>query len=688
MKYFVFMCFFVCSVALCTGESSTLPVSRDFYSGALEKSLENYLLVVENSHSIWGYLNAARVLCDLGQQAESLALLEEAVQRFPEEATVQSCLGWGYFFVGKLSEARLWFVKAIENFPPNDLNVLGLAQVELESGNAREALVLIRQFLNLYPRSAVGHCVLGKAYDALGNLEEAVVSFQKALALDSHFVEARPLLADIFERQGKVEEAWAEYSQIVRTNPGNQAAQKAKEKLFAFLSEKPDKILPPATVDAHSLVQGLAGSDEWPVIRVGIGAAAGGKPGWKESVVFRPYSRLTIVEQASGKVLVQSRLKGKWVIRKTRSKKNPNQLVVVAPDQRVAGVFDQRVVVQQEHGSFIVNALSFAPNMPWSGFADKELRGDLEIVPHKSRQKFYVVNRVSMEEYLYGVLAAEMPSHWPLEALKAQAVAARTFVVHRQKVIKLHRHVKYDVCDGQHCQVYTGVSAEDARVKEAVNGTFGEILVFKGRPVQSLFCSNCGGHTQSSEEIGWFAFPYLRPVTDGRFALEGLKSPWHLYQWLRKSSERYCEASDFVRASHARWVRLVPIDVVASNAQAFKRVGKLRNVVILKRSRSGHAQSARIFGEKGTIDLVKEYQIRRVLGLGPLRSTLCFVDQVRRKGEIVSLMIWGGGWGHAVGMCQSGAAGRAERGFLYEDILLFYFSGASLKKLPYANAQQ
>ena len=121
------------------------------------------------------------------------------------------------------------------------------------------------------------------------------------------------------------------------------------------------------------------------------------------------------------------------------------------------------------------------------------------------------VNVVGLEEYLYGVVPSEMPQSYEKEALKAQAVAARTYAM-----TKLGAHVGsgYQLCDGVNCQVYKGYSNEAATTTAAVDATEGEIACYNGQPIEAVFSSSTGGYTESSENVWWAVVPYLRAVPE------------------------------------------------------------------------------------------------------------------------------------------------------------------------------
>lgn len=122
--------------------------------------------------------------------------------------------------------------------------------------------------------------------------------------------------------------------------------------------------------------------------------------------------------------------------------------------------------------------------MTWASVDDKEYRGKLQITHDAKRNTLIPVNIVNIEEYLQGVIASEMPTKFPMNALRAQAVLARTYAL---KHLGKHKAYGYDVCDTQNCQVYGGVNSESERGNAAVESTMGETLEYKNKPIESVF---------------------------------------------------------------------------------------------------------------------------------------------------------------------------------------------------------
>jgi len=184
------------------------------------------------------------------------------------------------------------------------------------------------------------------------------------------------------------------------------------------------------------------------------------------------------------------------------------------------------------------------------------------------------VNVISLEEYLYGVVPSEMPQSYEKEALKAQAVAARTYAM-----TKLGAHVGsgYQLCDGTNCQVYKGYSNEAASTTAAVDATEGEIACYNGSPIEAVFSSSTGGYTENSENVWWAVVPYLRAVPE--IAEYGDNT------WTRELT--LDELSDLLETKDAG-------------------IGKAKDIVITKLSTGGRVQEMQIVGTKGTKTLNKE----------------------------------------------------------------------------------
>jgi SpoIID/LytB domain protein len=296
-----------------------------------------------------------------------------------------------------------------------------------------------------------------------------------------------------------------------------------------------------------------------------------------------------------------------------------------------------------------------------------------------ARGKLAAVNAVAEDRLLAGLLPAEMGASAPPEALKAQAVAARNELL--AKMGNRHLTDPYRLCATTHCQVYAGAGREDARATAAVAATRGELLTGEaGGLVDAVYSGSCGGHTEDNERAwGGTPDPQLRGVLDvapedakplARFAT--VDDPAAFLGAL--PARPYCDGAR--GGSPFRWSARVEAKAIGEGAG----VGALRGLEVLARGVSGRAVRVKIVGERGAKEVRGELPIRRALG--DLKSALfTFTVEKDATGQPAAIVFRGGGHGHGIGMCQSGAMGMAERGRSYREILQHYYRGAKLRKL-------
>lgn len=277
------------------------------------------------------------------------------------------------------------------------------------------------------------------------------------------------------------------------------------------------------------------------------------------------------------------------------------------------------------------------------------------------------VNRVSIEDYLKGVVPAEIGylDEKLIEAVKAQAVAARTYAISH---IGKNRDMGYDVECTVSDQVYKGVSAEYALASRAVEETRGIVAFFEDIPIDAKYHSTCGGYT-SDNENEWQGSPagYLRAEDDTYGCLFSRKA--------------YCGKS-----KHSQWSHSFKKDdfmsMIETNASKIMKIeGRVNRVGIAKKDRHGRVIALALYTNTGKTYTVKGLNIRKLFSVpeapgGFLRSRYFRIDE--KRGMIV---IEGKGFGHGVGMCQYGAMGMAEKGNKYQKILKHYYRGIRLRKL-------
>ncbi|HCU25364.1 MAG TPA: hypothetical protein DF383_10115 [Deltaproteobacteria bacterium] len=263
----------------------------------------------------------------------------------------------------------------------------------------------------------------------------------------------------------------------------------------------------------------------------------------------------------------------------------------------------------------------------------------------------FFIEEIPLEDYVRGVLPAEMPADFPLEAQKAQAVLARTYA---RAAAPRHAAEGFDFCDLTHCQAYRAVAPLSAAQEEAWRATRSLVLSSGGRPIEALFHSTCGGHTSPNQKVfGGPARSYLQGVSDGE----------------------YCRASP-------HWIWEARIDKTALSrlfgADSKKNPGGiLQNILPADREAQGRIFTLILQGERPVTLPAMEFlsAAGKALGWNRIKSNWF---EVTLSGE--DFIFQGRGLGHGVGLCQWGARGMAEAGKKFDEILRHYFPGTRLMR--------
>ncbi|MGI8905156.1 MAG: SpoIID/LytB domain-containing protein [Candidatus Sumerlaeaceae bacterium] len=291
-----------------------------------------------------------------------------------------------------------------------------------------------------------------------------------------------------------------------------------------------------------------------------------------------------------------------------------------------------------------------------------------------------VLNVLLIDEWLKGVLPAEIGGDSAPEALKAQAVAARSEAIFRL-ASPPHASEGYDFCAGEHCQAYKGTRLESPTANQACDDTLGVVLLSDGDVLNGVYHNLCGGVTAGAEDV-WESppMPGLVPVFDDPAkGTPNLGTDEALAAFLqRPRPNTFCDCANRGCADYAkkyyRWTKTL-------NASALSRatgVSRIRDVRVTERRASGRVRKLTIYGDSGSKTMEKELPIRRALDLW---SGLFVVTVEKTDGHVRSATFTGAGNGHGVGLCQHGAREMALRGASYQQILAHYYRGAEIEKI-------
>jgi stage II sporulation protein D len=315
-------------------------------------------------------------------------------------------------------------------------------------------------------------------------------------------------------------------------------------------------------------------------------------------------------------------------------------------------VYTEAVVMEPDGAGIVqaarIDSLADRAHPRW-----RRYRGSLTVQPNDDGV-IRLIDTVALEEYLYSVVPPEIGADAPTEALKAQAVAARTYALrNRGKLAALG----FDLDDTTRCQSYSGLDGEAAASSAAVDATRGEILTFNGVPIDSPYSTDCGGVT-AVDRSG--AEPYLQAVRD---APEGTQGPDYC-----SDSRRHTWTLEL---SSTEMERLLQRD-------SRTRVAGFGGLGIDGWDASGRIMTASVTGKDGGKKTVTGPQLREILGVDKLRSTRITVSRTASGGFVFK----GSGWGHGFGMCQVGAITMAGPRYkkTYREILAHYYVGTEIVK--------
>ncbi len=273
---------------------------------------------------------------------------------------------------------------------------------------------------------------------------------------------------------------------------------------------------------------------------------------------------------------------------------------------------------------------------------NRRFRGKIDIIK-KTNQRMDVINAVDLEEYVQGVLYHEVSNRWPLEALKAQAVATRTYALFR---ISTNAGKDYDVTSDIYSQVYGGRTSERYRTNVAAKRTKGLVMTYQGKILPAYFHAACGGFTEDVSEL-W---------EQDLFPLKGV--PCH-----------YCKSSP-----HYSWKRNFRLKDIQDKLSAHGYdLGLIKEISAIERNITGRIRKLKITARDGKEDFITGKEFRNIIGPNIVKSTNFTIEM---KGYYLDLI--GYGWGHGVGMCQWGAYEMARKRKTFEEILDYYYPGLDI----------
>ncbi len=377
--------------------------------------------------------------------------------------------------------------------------------------------------------------------------------------------------------------------------------------------------------------------------------------------------------------------------------------------------------IDPENCHFWLNDVTIGVNFHWQRTERQCFKGSLMLLCENSA--ITAINIINIEEYLLSVISSEMSATSSLEFLKAHAVISRSWLVAQikkkaniaikhdetvansdEELIKWYDredHKNFDVCADDHCQRYQGINRESTdAVRQAIDATRGEVLMYDGELCDTRFSKCCGGVYELFENC-WepVHHDYLEARRDGvdENNFPDLTKEENAAHWIMSYPKAYCntndkniltqvlnnydqETSDFYRWKIEYTQEQISQLIKERSGIDF---GQIIDLQPIARGTSGRLYKMKIVGSKRSLIIGKELEIRRTLSKSHLYSSAFIVERhnISDNGIPQKFVLRGAGWGHGVGLCQIGAAVMGEKGYSYRQILFHYFKNATITKL-------
>jgi SpoIID/LytB domain protein len=627
---------------------------EEYYQGHYTESIIQYQEIIARSNALTARENLAAIYGELGRYELARDHYQKLVDQIGD-AKYKLSLAKVNYNLGHKQEAKAGFKELIE-LPDLASKYIykeayyHLALLSKEEGDYKSAKNYLEKALD-YQEWALGYYQLGLVEFNQGNYQAAINYYQAALNTDGSLKGVKKDLALAHLQVEQTKQA-AKYLQQAKQERADD--QLVNTKIKELKEEYPDYFKdpkrPPTEDEIPEEVDFKAieplekpGRD----LRIGIMTN-------QEKIYFRVGSDFELIKQ--GQVIAEGA---------------KEELAVVTIEDGTASLklgakeydFSEAVkIVPKSYAPLLVHQVEYGAGYYWGGKVDLQYRGQLEI--RANGGSLTAINIVPLEAYLMSVVPSEMSASWPLEALKVQSVAARSYTLAN---LDKHSEESYDLCSTVHCAAYRGINREHSRTNRAVQETIGEVMTYDGRPINAVYSANSGGHTENSEDVWNFAVPYLKGVSTEKEKSQFPLGPARLKEWLQEIPDSYSQDSRYTNDSHYRWQRELEVDYLESRLG----IDNIEQIMPTNRGTGGSVESVLIVGAKQQKKIKSGLRYK----FGGLRSNRFWIQPQYKDGELTSFVFYGGGWGHSVGMDQVAVASMADSDYDYKSILQHFYTG-------------
>lgn len=635
-----------------------------YYQGDLEAGIAEYRKLLNRYPSCAQIrLDLIRLLREKGEMDKALKHLTTMVEKYPEETDYRLELTITAYLAGELE-------LALENtglLPETAETYYWRGLIYKELGQETAAIEDLEKSLALQSYQPGAHYFLGHLYFARSDFQKARDYFLQALKQEPNMTAVFYPLAAAYLQLERYNLAHNLLQRAETSLPWNQAIKKERGNLEAAYPQLVEK---DRREEKHRLetmvlpeVEPAAEREGVPEVRIGL-AEKIREIYVKTGAHFYLSGSGRKISGPPHTVLIFRRVNDGIEIRKAADgslffKTQTNSPLVLSYENSGA--------------TTALFNLNFGEGYYWAGREDRMYRGQMEFLPRTDG--LTIVNRLNIEEYLYSVVPAEMPCTWPPSALEAQAVAARTYTIAN---LGRYKTRGFDLLASVLSAYYPGIRSEDPSTRAAVDATRGLILTCNDRPATAVYSANSAGFTESSREVWDFDHSYLQAVPDKELPPEitAYMTPAQLADWLSERPLTYSSNPAYSARAAYRWQLWISRRELEERLGLGNKLGEIVSLTTAGRGPSGRVKEIRVKGTAGE-QIIRGDLIRS--RLGGLRSNLFVVEpKMGPDGLPESFIFTGGGWGHGVGLCQSGAAGMGAAGYSCREILDHYYPGAVL----------
>ncbi len=628
-----------------------------YYNGAVEKSIATYLRLINTAPDVVGaYLDVIKIYQEQGKVKTAQSIAKQLYNRFPEPEYLRIL-----YIISIQAHDYDTADKWLDTVKKTPETLFYHAYQLYNQRKYRNAVPLLQQVIASSEKLSESYYFLGLNYLGLKDYNNAITALQKALSLEPNLVTALIPLARAylstkqtklaFQTLVKVRSVLPEYPWV------NQQIRKIIEDNPSFVEKSKEQKQQKRVHANPPVVQTFAkvAPDKAVMIRVGLSEKLNNF--WlKTGGNYRLSIDSQQVQGSAGDIL-QIQIKDGQI----QALNEQGQLIVQGKDKLQFSYDDKKYTTAifdllNNNGYYAINTV------------DRYYRGSFEVLNFPAG--LTLVNIVNFEEYLYSVVPSEMPASWPAEALKVQAIAARSYAL---ATMGTYKSRGFDVFSSVASQAYTGVASEDKRAVQAVNDTANMVVQSpNGQVMITYYSANTGGYTDDGNAV-WpeRAFDIKGAVDLLEKRPNSYMGLYHLDNWVKQAPLTYSSWPQAYNKVAFRSMVWVPAEEMNLRVGRSAKIGNVLGFEVQNRTVSGRMVSVKVFGDKGNTIIERDVIRSR---LGGLRNNLVTIETILGdNGKPSYFVLYTAGWGHGVGMDQSGSAGMAADGYKYDKILQHYY---------------